>query len=205
MSKACIALFAFAITACGLPHYARTQFTNDHAGCAPDTMRERPDFVTPNTSAVEAWEMTGCNVHELYTCESGGYTPHGRAIPPTCTSKRWCETPGCATDYAGVARSMFVTAATCPSERITAGFTSTMLPSPPPEIATDEPRAKLWHEKQRLELDGASAHGDILITTNGCGAVGLYRCENHAPSAPACYPSVAIPELATVTATSPPR
>jgi len=176
-------ILALASTSCGFAHSARQQYVVDHAGCAPDVVRERPELEPPGDSTRAAFEMIGCNTHELYTCGgwSGRHTEHF-----SCTSQPWCDSPGCAEDYAGVAKSLFVTDASCPRERVSAVFTSAALPPPPPEVAGDAAREKLWRDKQRALLDEATASGQVLVTASGCGHVALYACTKRAPSAPMC-------------------
>jgi hypothetical protein len=178
-----------ATTSCAVSHYARSQFIDDHNGCAPDVMTERSDLELYKTpGAAQFFEMTGCNAHELYRCSAPQYTRHGHMIGSPCTSTRYCEGANCDKDYAGVAKAIFVSQATCQIDRITADFTSKALPSPPPDIANDPARAKIWKDNQQATLDAASQRGQILVTTKGCGSVGIFACVNLTPAAPRCQP-----------------
>lgn len=194
MKPTTIAAVSMLLLACGVTHYARKQYMDDHAGCAPDLMTERPDLEA-QSAGTEVFEMRGCNMHELYVCATPAYTRHGRQVGPWCQSTRYCNGDGCDKDFAGVAKSLFVAQATCPVERITAGFTSKMLPPPPDDVASDAARAKIFQDTQRAALDAASARHDILITTTGCGKVGLFACLDLSPSAPTCTPAVITAEL----------
>jgi hypothetical protein len=70
-----------------------------------------------------------------------------------------------------------------------------MLPSPPPDIASDPARTKIWQDNQQTVLDAASQRGQILVTTKGCGSVGIFACVNLAPAAPRCQPLAVTQEL----------
>jgi hypothetical protein len=177
-----------ATTSCGVSYYARNQFIDEHNGCAPDVMTERPDLeLRLNRRTV--FEMVGCSSHELYSCSGPQYTRHGRMIAPPCeTEIQFCEGANCDKNYIGVAMARFVSQATCPIDRITADFTSKMLPSPPKDIASDPARTKIWKDEQQASLDAASQRGEILVTTKGCGSVGIFACANLTPAAPRCQP-----------------
>jgi hypothetical protein len=80
-----------ATTSCAVSHYARSQFIDDHNGCAPEVMTERSDLELYKTPGAEQFfEMTGCNAHELYRCAAPQYTRHGHMIGSPCTSTRYC-------------------------------------------------------------------------------------------------------------------
>ncbi len=183
-----VILFCVATSACSVTQYARNQFARDHDGCEPNAITERLELEAHTPDHAEIYEMTGCNAHELYTCASPQYSRHGNLVGGGCSSTRFCKGTGCDKDYAGVAKAIYVAQATCPVERITADFTSKMLPDPPTDIASDPARLKIWRDDQRAGLDTASARGQILVTAKGCGAVGVFACVNRYPDAPACEP-----------------
>jgi hypothetical protein len=185
-----------ATTSCAVSHYARSQFADDHDGCAPDVMIERTDLEVDKTpGAAQFFEMTGCNSHELYQCLTPQRDRHYRMIGSPCTSTRYCDGANCDKDYAGVAKAIFISQASCPIDRITADFTSKMLPSPPSDVANDPARTKIWTDNQQAVLDAASQRGQILVTTKGCGSVGIFACVNLAPAAPRCQPLAVTQEL----------
>ena len=68
------------------------------------------------------------------------------------------------------ARHLLADAKTCPIERVTAAAGAT--PAPPPDIAADPERAKLWTQSH------VAPQGFTLITASGCGAEITFRCVN---------------------------
>lgn len=131
--------------------------------------------------------MRGCGVHTLYRCESAGYSGE-TLLPTTCAQTIWCETPGCATDYAARAREAFATQKSCPVDRVRAVVATDSI-APPDDIAADAERVKLWRARLRAELDHESQVG-ALVLVRGCDATAVIDCTNHAPGAPTCAPRI---------------
>jgi hypothetical protein len=180
---------------------AHDQFAKDH-GCEPTVVRERPELLTADESAptfahsgYRAYEVIGCQSHDLEICESGGYLPGGVYSGPVCNPEPMCDPgPSCTTDYQASAHAMFVKDNSCPSERITTALTAPVLPKPPPEIASDPARTNIWMQDQVNNFE--RIRGLHWVTAKGCSAEALYSCKKRAPSAPACTRADAASQLA---------
>ena len=199
-ARACALLFALAPLACrtnfgAFRDDARASFATDH-GCNQDatTVVERPDLQsTSPRGALLAYEVRGCNAHDLVQCDQHRYSP-------SCGATAFCETPGCTSDYEGVSKRAFSEATTCPLDRVAAvrGVTAADVAAlAPPEIASDPERMTLWVTRYQKRLadaqsDTASPFGTTratLVFVKGCAAARVYECVNSlGVGAPTCEP-----------------
>ena len=181
-------LFALAPVACaGLTNAARDSFATDHR-CNQDaiTVVERPDLQsTGPRGTVHAYEVRGCNAHDLERCDEHR---HGAV----CSAVAFCETPGCASDYEGVSKRAFSGAMTCPIDRIEAvRGVADVAALAPSSIASDPERMTMWKTEYLKKLADLQSGGTIIVLAKGCGATTAYTCTNGDPpgiTTPSCEP-----------------
>lgn len=168
-----------------LQRAARDSFIADNR-CDEHEMTPRPDLVpsghvapTEGQPGTEAWEIRGCNLHQLYVCST----------LRECRAITFCDLPRCSEDYIANARAMFAHDQTCPLDRVGAALTSEKAPHAPSDVAADAQRLELWQQRLQSSLALASAHREILVTAGGCNAEVVYACKVQAPGAPRCEPT----------------
>ena len=181
------------LAACtAMDRQARDRFRQDHRGCRPTSVRERPDLLSPGQqppnvahSGFRAYEVTGCDSHDLEVCESGGYLPSGEFSPAVCSPMPMCApAPSCVADDAAVARTRFVTEYSCPRERVATAPAAPVVPSPPPDVAADPARNEIWRQAHRDVVEQAQRL--TWVKAQGCGAEAVYACRKQPPSLPSC-------------------
>ncbi|HEY2747966.1 MAG TPA: hypothetical protein VGL86_25260 [Polyangia bacterium] len=193
-------IVAAMLPACGLMGgLARTQFMQDHNGCEPTLVRERPDLLAPGqpppnvvAAGHRAYEVVGCNSHDLEVCYSAGYTPDGVLSPAECSSEKMCDpSPSCSSDYPTAASVLFVTEYSCPRDRVTAASSAPIAPAvrtAPADVAADPARMAVWTQTHQEEINRIDARNRSLhfVTVDGCGSHVVYACQRARPSAPRC-------------------
>jgi hypothetical protein len=175
---------------------ARAKFAKEH-GCDAIVAHERPDLLPAHAtgptfakSGSQAYEVMGCNHHDLELCDTPGYEG-STLVPGSCSSLRMCDGPGCTTDYATAAQDAFIKAHSCPGDRVTAAPTTavaTAPPTPPPDVAADPARAAIWNRTHQDEINRVEAQNSGLnfIRVAGCGSQVVYACSKAEPAAPRC-------------------
>jgi hypothetical protein len=185
-ARSCALVFALAPLACGVfASAARESFATDHH-CNKDTITvvERPDLQSMGPwGTIHAYEVRGCNAHELVRCDQHRYAPD-------CSGVAFCETPGCASDYEGVSKRAFSVATTCPLDRVeTVLGVADVTALAPSSIASDPERMTLWRAQYLKKLAGLQSGGGIIVLAKGCGATSVYECtKSDDISAPSCWP-----------------
>jgi hypothetical protein len=189
-----LVVVAGALGACvQLDKSARVAFAVDHDACSAKTVVERPDLMPAGSSTptaakagTRAYELTGCKDHELYICDSSSYDAAGNYYAGSCVARRFCDTQGCTTDFAGAARTRFSKDFACPVERTSAGATASTPPTAPKEVAGDTAHLGLWQKSQDEQLAYQRSLGNTVVIVRGCDVEALYGCSPWSPSAPIC-------------------
>jgi len=86
------------------------------------------------------------------------------------------------------AREQFVSAFTCPEDRVTVTERSDLLahdfkarPAPPPEIASDPGRLAVWSELEASSYASDDHRAGEIYEVRGCDTVAFFACHPAAP------------------------
>ena len=138
-----------------------------------------------------AYEVTGCGTDVLYRCapyHTEDNHGSGSTVLPACSATDWCTPDGC-DSFELAARNTLVKDKSCPVERVTATPHAAQIPAPPPDIAADPERMRLWVQTHQQQIAGQT-----FVTASGCGAETLYECQKPygVRAIPICTPAAAV-------------
>ena len=169
------------LAGCGsaMSDIARNNFAASHPGC-PMTVRERPDLKRP-VAFTSVYEVTGCNATELYPC-SPAYTGENSArdSPAQCSTPDWCTPAGCYTVELS-ARHAFAKDRSCPLGRVTATPHTPLGAAPPPDVAADLERMRMWTKTHEEQMAGHTS-----MSAAGCGSEIVYDCQTYGDGSTGC-------------------
>ncbi len=109
------------------------------------------------------------------------YSTTVRAASAASLALLWLAS--CATS-SGAARRVFIYAKSCPDDRVEEHRradliphrAATVEPSPPPDVASDPDRLRVWRQAQDQRRAAEAAHPCNIYEVSGCGQRVLYCC-----------------------------